>query len=68
MKKVTVQCTYTFDVEVADERSIQEGSCPSSGVVGVAFKNAMKQEDDETEAMCWGCVLNGTTKVLKIQS
>lgn len=37
-------------------------------VVGVAFKNAMKQEDDETEAMCWGCVLNGTTKVLKIQS
>lgn len=30
MKKVTVQCTFAFDVEVADERSIQDGSCPSS--------------------------------------
>lgn len=72
MKKVTVQCTFTFDVEMPDDMSddqirwqLEQNGCPGSGSVGVAFDEAIEAETND-DAGCWACALGGETKVLNI--
>ena len=71
MVKVTVQCTLEVVVMVEDQYAvnldftIEENSCPGTGIVGSAIDRAIEYGDEH--GVCWACNLKGQNNILKIE-
>jgi hypothetical protein len=66
--KFLVQCTLEVEVELPDdsadpEFTIEDNSCPGTGMVGSAIDSAIEYGQDH--GVCWACNLKGRNKILR---
>ena len=75
---VSVQCTFEIEVKIDSAPEgwelglqdwivykIEENDCPSTGDVGKALNERMKEAEER--GVCWACGLKGRNKVLEIR-
>ena len=70
-KRVLVECRFEIWVDMADSDidpyfDIEENHCPGTGRVGSALDECMERNDEAST--CWACALNGSNKILKIET
>lgn len=70
-RRVLVECRFEIWVDYHDYDidlvfDIEENHCPGTGNVGAALDRCM--EEHEEASTCWACALNGSNKILKVES
>ncbi len=70
-RRVLVECRFEIWVDYKDsdcdvQFDIEENHCPSTGIVGLALDECM--EEHEEASTCWACALNGSNKILKVET
>lgn len=70
-RRILVECKFEIWVDYADSDNdpyfdIEDNHCPGTGLVGSAVDACM--EEHEAQPTCWACALNGSNKILEIET